>query len=419
MRLSLSVFIVTIIAMVMGCQEPGFLRVHDHSPYVSPPVAGPGPGVIPPIQTQLPPMPSASHNTGVPATPSMYYQMALNVPQDGSPAMNGVSPSAAPSPIIMASALGNISAAVPTHNTPQNSTSQIHFNSPEALIIHYDVKVPGAFDSEPLICPATHEFGHGKVYRLKLSNIPGHAGRELYPTLEVAPSNPKTLAYLVNCTVPLSFTDNDFDQVFSGNLITKVIYLPNREFQGLATVGIGRIGTIVNTDLEPGIDPIREAQNRGSILVIVRMGNKDLRLTESELKRREALVASLPHGVPPQVAIPSEPITSSISGTFISGRDIPPYGVPMTKTTTGVPGPPLLPHAMDSGYRYPVMHAEPIPAPPSVRTYAPVGSSPYGYPPPMPNIPPYGVQPSTGYMLPPPAPNFTPNMASPLASGVR
>ncbi|MDR0391319.1 MAG: hypothetical protein LBH59_05400 [Planctomycetaceae bacterium] len=422
MRLSLSVFsvfIVTIITMVMGCHEPGFLRVHDHSPYVSPPVAGPGPGVIPPVQTPLPPMPLAPpiHNTGAAMTPSMYYPMTLNVPYD-SPATGisgGASPSLSPSPAIMSPALGNVSATVPTHQTPQSSTSQINFDNPEALIIHYDAKVPGAFDSEPLICPATHEFVHGTVYRLKLSNIPGHPGKELYPTLEVAPSNPKTFAYLVHCPVPISFTDNDFDQVFSGNLITKVIYLPNREFQGLATVGVGGIGTIVNTDLEPGIDPIREAQNRGSILAIVRMGNKDLRLTESELKRREALVASLPPGVSPQAAIPSEPIQSSISGTFISGRDIPAYGTPMTKTTTGVPGPPQLPYAMDSGYRYPVIRAEPIPAPPSTRAYPQPGGSPYGYPPTMPNIQsmpnvPNSLQPSTGYLPPPPVPNFSPNM---------
>jgi hypothetical protein len=315
----------------------------------------------------------------------MYYPMALNVPydsQNGGVSMGGGTP-VAPVPMVPHHALGNASAAaaVPAPNVTQGSTSQINFETPEALIIHYDARIPGAFDSEPLICPATHEFEHGKIYRLKLSNIPGRPGKELYPTLEVAPTTPRTFAYLVHCPVPISFTDNDFDQVLSGNLITKVIYLPNPEFQGLATVGIG---TIVNTDLEPGVDPVTEAQNRGSILAIVRMGNKDLRLTESELKRRAAVVASLPPGMPPQFAIPSEQINSTIPGNFIVGRDIPPYGTPMTKTTTGIPGPPQLPYASDSGYRYPVIRAEPIPEPPSVRTYTPhVGAVPYGYQPPV------------------------------------
>ncbi|MDR2642034.1 MAG: hypothetical protein LBC74_04495 [Planctomycetaceae bacterium] len=421
MRLSLSIFILTIIAMVMGCQDTRYIGLHDRSPYVTPPVAGPGPGVIPPSQLSLPQMPLAPPTVGnanFPATPSMYYPMTLNVPYDSPAGGAGVDSTVAPNPIIPAPVLGNITAAgvAPSPNTSPNSTSQISFDSPEALIIHYDVRVPGAFDSEPLICPATHEFGHGKVYRLKLSNIPGRPGKELYPTLEVAPANPKTFAYLVHCPVPVSFTDNDFDQVLSGNLITKVIYLPNREFQGLATVGIG---TIVNTDLEPGVDPIMEAQNRGSILAIIRMGNKDLRLTENELKRREAVVASLPPGVPPQVAIPSEPIQSSLPSNLISGVGIPPYGTPMTKTTTGIPGPPQLPYAMDSSYRYPVIYAEPIPAPPSVRAYPQMGTVPYGYQPPPTNIP-YGFQPPSpsGYM--PTSPNFqgtAPMLAPPI--GVR
>jgi hypothetical protein len=342
----------------------------------------------------------------------MYYPMALNVPYDSPEAGGiGVGSPIAPSSVIPSSALGNITAAstAPVQHTPQGNTSQINFNGPEALIINYDAKVPGAFDSEPLICPATHEFSHGKVYRLKLSNIPSHPGKELFPTLEVAPTNSKTFAYLVHCPIPISFSDNDFDQVFTGNLITKVIYLPNREFQGLANVGIGMI---VNTDLEPGVDPIIEAQNRGSILAIVRMGNKDLRLTENELRRRSAIVASLPPGVPANVAIPSEPIQSSITGPAISGITMPRYGIPMTKTTTGVPGPPVLPHAMDSPYRYPVIRAEPIPAPPSIRAYPQVGGAvPYGgYTQPNPySLPPNGYSPSPP-VTPGPVPNLAPEI---------
>ncbi|MDR1484943.1 MAG: hypothetical protein LBT09_08990 [Planctomycetaceae bacterium] len=400
--------------MAVGCQSPDFLGVHSRSPYHVPPVAGPGPGIIPPVQTPLPQMPLVppTRSAAVPNMPSMYYPMALNVPYDDPNAGigGGVSAPVAPATILPPSALGNIAASAATHNQnqTQGTTSQINFDSPDALIIHYDAKVPGAFDSEALICPATHEFGHGKVYRLKLSNIPGHPGKELYPTLEVAPANPRTFAYLVHCPVPISFSAHDFDQVLSGNLITKVVYLPNREFMGLATVGIG---TIVNTDLEPGVDPIIEAKNRGSILAIVRMGNKDLRLTESELRRRAAIVASLPPGVPAQVAIPSEPMQSSIPGNLISGRDIPQWGIPMTKTTTGVPGPPQLPYAMDSAYRYPVIHAEPVPVPPTRRAYPSAGAAPYGYPPAAPNMP-YNFAPPANYPPTTPiAPGTTPMLA--------
>jgi hypothetical protein len=338
----------------------------------------------------------------------MYYPMTLRYDSPVAGVETGNGMPVAPNPVIPSPALGNISASAATPNrSPQISLSQIDFNGPESLIIYYDAKVPGAFDSEPLVCPATLEVAQGNVYRLKLSNIPGRPGRELYPTLEVAPTNPKTFAYLVSCSIPISFTDNDFDQALTGNLITKVIYLPNREFQSLATAGMA--GAIVNTDLEPGVDPITEAQNRGSILAIIRMGNKDLRLTRNELKRREAVIASAPSGMPPNFAIPTEHIYSSMPGSRISGWDMPPYGTPMTKTTTGVPGPPQLPLAMDSGYRYPIIYAEPIPVPPSVRAYPPNGgTTPYGYPAPPPTNP-YFQTPTNGYPHTPSPAAMNPN----------
>jgi len=111
----------------------------------------------------------------------------------------------------------------------------------------------------------------GAIYRLKLSNIPGRAGTELYPTLEVAPAMPRTEAYLAHNSIPVQFTPEDFDQVISGNFVTKVLYLPDPAFQELALAGVE---TLVSTRLEPGVDPIVEADRRGAILAIVRLGQQ-------------------------------------------------------------------------------------------------------------------------------------------------
>ena len=73
----------------------------------------------------------------------------------------------------------------------------------------------------------------------------------------------------------MQFTEEDFDQVLSGNFVTKVIYLPDPEFQELALAGVE---TLVSTRLDPGVDPIVEADRRGAILAIVRLGNKDLEM---------------------------------------------------------------------------------------------------------------------------------------------
>jgi hypothetical protein len=266
-------------------------------------------------------------------------------------------------------------------------TSQINFLGVEDLRINFDATRPGTFDSAPLICPATHDFPQGNIYRLKLSSIPGHPGKELFPTLEIAPTAARTQAFLAHSSVPVEFTDNDFDQVFSGNFVTKVVYLPNPEFQGIAMSGVG---TLVNTQLQPGVDPIVEASKRGSILAVIRMGNKDLSGAVAERRQFAAHQAAhqaqfAAHQAQMMGMMPTNATT--IPHNLISGVNIPPYGVPMTKTTTGVPGPPQLP--VDMHYlpnRSPVLRTEPIPAPPTPRTFAQPGQ-----PIPNPYVPPQGM----------------------------
>jgi hypothetical protein len=154
------------------------------------------------------------------------------------------------------------------------ATSQVAFLGDEGVMISWDVGGYGMFDSEPLVIPGRQDFYQGAIYRLRLTNIPSRPEVELFPTLEIAPVTPRTDAYLAHSPIPVQFTPEDFDQVTSGNFVTKVIYLPDPEFQELALAGVE---TLVSTRLDPGVDPIVEADRRGSILAILRMGNKDLR----------------------------------------------------------------------------------------------------------------------------------------------
>ncbi len=158
------------------------------------------------------------------------------------------------------------------------NTSQIAFLGENGIQISWDVSGPGAFDSSPVVTPARQDFLQGAIYRLRLAGIPGREGVELFPTLEVAPVTPRTDAFLAHAPIPVQFTTEDFDQVTSGNFVTKVIYLPDPEFQELTLSGVE---TLVSTRLDPGVDPIAEADRRGSILAIVRMGNKDFRTSGS------------------------------------------------------------------------------------------------------------------------------------------
>jgi hypothetical protein len=240
-------------------------------------------------------------------------------------------------------------------------TSQVAFVGPEGMTVVWDVSGPYSFDSEPLVCPARYNFPQSAIYRLKLSNIPGRAGVELYPSLEVGPVMPRTEAFLAHNAIPVQFTPEDFDQVISGNFVTKVIYLPDPEFQELALAGVE---TLVSTRLDPGVDPIVEADRRGAILAIVRLGNKDLQVPGGRVPEGGVSQASyqytedgqemgpggpmpgnpmgVPFGIP--VGMPTTMPTNCIAG--VTG---PQYGMPMCGTPIGLPGPPSVPLGVPAG----------------------------------------------------------------------
>ena len=97
-------------------------------------------------------------------------------------------------------------------------TSQIGFRGNEGMKIYWDVGGPDLFDSEPLVEPAKYNFPQGAIYRLKLTNIPGRVGVELYPTIEIALATPRTEAYLAHNFIPFELTAEDFDQVLRATL---------------------------------------------------------------------------------------------------------------------------------------------------------------------------------------------------------
>lgn len=246
------------------------------------------------------------------------------------------------------------------------STVQVTFGDPDGMYVRYDATGAGMFDSEPLVVPARQNFPQGGLYRLKLTNIPAREGVELYPTVELAYANPRTGAYLAHNSVPIQFTEEDFDQVLTGNFVTKVIYLPDPDFQGPALAGID---TLVSTRLDPGIDPIVEADRRGSILAIIRLGDKDIEMNGAGGMGAglgmggmyAPAIAGLPAPFAPAMTegcggsgnggngscLPGPP---SLPG-MVAGYNAPQYGMPITGTPIGLPGPPHIPLGHPAGLK--------------------------------------------------------------------
>src|SRR5438132_1784553 len=161
---------------------------------------------------------------------------------------------------------------------PSQRTEVRFLGPPKMQVSWYGATADGRPSLGHIDVPGRYNFIQGAAYRLKLSNIQGLPGVELYPTLEVVPANARTEAFLAHSAVPVSFTNEDFEQVQAGNYLVKVIYLPHPQFQDLAAAGPDEI---ISSRLEPGADPLAEAHRRGNILLVIRMGNINLELPNS------------------------------------------------------------------------------------------------------------------------------------------
>jgi hypothetical protein len=230
--------------------------------------------------------------------------------------------------------------------SPGASAVQILFRRPEGMQVRWDVMGEGTFDSTPLIVPGRQNFGMQGIYRLKLTNIVGREGVELYPTLEIGPTTPRTEAYLAHNAIPIQFTEEDFDQVLSGNFVTKVIYLPDPVFQEMA---LANVETLVSTRLDPGMDPITEADRRGAILAVLRLGNKDIELpgsnggVASSIPGNAGLNDMAGHPMGMGFGGPAPMGPTGLMPSHVAGVTAPTWGMPITGTPIGLPGPPHIP----------------------------------------------------------------------------
>lgn len=325
----------TILVVCVGCTSGAHNLVKQNDNYVAPPAArmsqpgpmvgGPGPGVM----------------------MSQIMQASYSQPMGGG---------------------GGMSAAAESHS------SQVRFIGPAGM--HVGWQVGNGYAEDQLMTPGRYNFSQAATYRLKLTNIPGpgREGLELYPTLQVYPAHPTTQSYLMHNSIPVELNDEDLSQVESNNFVTKVIYLPEAKYQELAIAGVE---TLVSTRLDPGVDPVAEADRRGTILVVFRVGNMDLEMSDDLQASVDAngniQPASYMSGLNDEYAPPT-PISrmghgvNGVPGPQIMGGGsmgagvpaqsmiagmgpIPSYGMPMTGTPIGLPGPAHIPLGGPAGLK--------------------------------------------------------------------
>ena len=101
-----------------------------------------------------------------------------------------------------------------------------------------------------------------QLYSLQLRNLPRQFDGVSFPlVLRLFPSTTASEDYLLHNSIPVRISSDDLDQFVAGNNVVKVFYLQDFAKQ--------TVETLVSTRLDPGVDIIREANRRGTVLAAI------------------------------------------------------------------------------------------------------------------------------------------------------
>ena len=111
----------------------------------------------------------------------------------------------------------------------------------------------------------------GAVYRLRVTNIPGHVGEELFPSIEVIDRLYPPAGQAAEFPIPIVLTEKELKRALGGTFITRVIYLedPHQAFPALQTPG-----RQLTYDVPPHTNPLDLADQLGRPVAILRIGSR-------------------------------------------------------------------------------------------------------------------------------------------------
>jgi hypothetical protein len=166
-----------------------------------------------------------------------------------------------------------------THLQPisaQGYFQQVKFLLPEGT------KVAFALNGEFLLPEAApFQIGLlvGKTYRFQLTDLPYHAGKELYPSVEVISRLDPPAGKETEFPVEVEMTQEDLEIAMSGRMVTRIIYLED-PFKAQPTTGEERFS--LSEELKPDENPLNAAQKRGRPMAILRIGNRQHDTNQSD-----------------------------------------------------------------------------------------------------------------------------------------
>lgn len=118
--------------------------------------------------------------------------------------------------------------------------------------------------------PAVVACGVGHLYRLKISNLPGLPGLEVFPTVELLDRLHPPTGREVEFAIPILITEADIRRATAGNLVTRVIYLEQPQL----AQQIDPLRREVPQAVLPTTNALQEADRLGRAMAIIRIGGR-------------------------------------------------------------------------------------------------------------------------------------------------
>ena len=110
----------------------------------------------------------------------------------------------------------------------------------------------------------------GPVYRFRVTEVPGHPGIELFPTVEVVDRLHPPPGEMLRFPIPIELTRDELLSAAEGRFITRVIYLENP----MLAAPLDETDEQRWVEAQPGDDPLVVADHLGRPMAILRLGGR-------------------------------------------------------------------------------------------------------------------------------------------------
>lgn len=130
----------------------------------------------------------------------------------------------------------------------------------------------GAAGQAPSTLPAPGQAGLlvGRLYRIKISDMPRFPGVELYPSIELLDRLHPPRGQAAEFPVPVTFNAQEIELALDGRMVTKVVYLEQPQLANPI-----KVDALVPVDiLRPKDNPLAAADLLGRPMAIVRLGGR-------------------------------------------------------------------------------------------------------------------------------------------------